>query len=217
MSPEQANLFSGTDRAHSTPSRVAFQDVAFTVSRNTEVSKEEPKVPMDFTAIVAVRQRFGDSNVMDSAFPKGSEFPLEQEAPFVGQSKDYPFSCPKVDASQMAVLQFESLSVTAGGQYVFSPEFSGKRNIVRINGTDVPGGITNSPYVQAVERIWHFWKTHSLLVPANVLRDEGNILHIESIEIPISGGFTFDNFIIDNVIVLYKTRADGVLDPGVKP
>lgn len=173
---------------------------------------------MDFTVIQAVRQHFGDRNVRDSAFPSGSEFPLEQEAPFVGQSKDFPFPCPKVDPSQMAVLQFESLSVTAGGHYVFSPEFSGKRNIIRINDVDIPGGITNAPYVQAVERIWHFWKTHSLLVPAHVLNDEGNILHIESIKIPISGGDTFDNFIIDNVIVLFKTRnrdlpVDGGLDP----
>lgn len=168
---------------------------------------------MDFTVISAVRQRFGDSNVIDSGHPAGGEFPLEQEAPFVGQSKDFQFSCPKVDSGQMAVLQFESLAVTAGGQYPFSPAFSGKRNIIRVNGVDIPGGITNAPYVEAVERIWHFWKTHSLLVPANVLRNDGNVLHIESIQIPISGGFTFDNFIIDNVIVLFKTRIDGVLDP----
>jgi hypothetical protein len=168
---------------------------------------------MDFTVIQAVRQRFGDSNVIDAAQTSGSEFPLEQEAPFVGQSKDYQFSCPNIDSSQMAILQFESLSVTAGGQFVFTPEFSGKRNIVRINGIDIPGGITNAPYVQAVGRIWHFWKTHSLLVPANLLKAEGNILHIESIRIPISGGTTFDNFIIDNVVVLFKLRAGGVLDP----
>jgi len=152
-------------------------------------------MPMDFTVILAVRHRFGDSNVRDSAFPRGSEFPLEQEAPFAGKSKDISFPCPKVDSSQMAVLQFESLGVTAGGQFVFAPQFSGKRNIIRINGVDIPGGITNAPFVEAVERVWHFWKTHSLLVPANVLKNEGNILHIESIEIPISGGHTFDNFI----------------------
>lgn len=158
---------------------------------------------MDFTVIEPVRQRFGDSNVVDSA--GSGEFPLEQEAPFAGQSKDFRFSCSRVDPNQMAVLQFESLSVTAGGQYVFSPEFSGKRNIIRINGTDIPGGITNSPYVEAVGRIWHFWKAHSLLVPPFVLRDVDNILHIESIKIPISGGDTLDNFIIDNVVIFFKT------------
>lgn len=175
-------------------------------------------MPMDFTVIQPVRQRFGDSNVIDSGHPRGGEVLLEQEAPFVGQSKDFRFSCPRVDPSQMAVLQFESLSVSAGLQYVFSPSFSGKRNIIRINGTDIPGGITNAPYVEAVERIWHFWKTHSLLVPAHVLRDAGNILHIESIKIPISGGTTFDNFIIDNVVVLFKLAEAGmdpVLDPNV--
>jgi hypothetical protein len=176
-------------------------------------SKEELKVALDFTVIAAGRQRFGDSNVIDSGHPAGGEFPLEQEAPFVGQSKDFQFSCPKVDLSQMAVLQFESLGVSAGGIQFFSPDFSRKRNIIRINDVDIPGGITNAPYVEALERIWHFWKAHSLLVPAHVLHDEGNILHVESIQIPISGGFTFDNFIIDNVIVLFKTRTDGVIGP----
>jgi len=171
---------------------------------------------MDFTVIQAVRQRFGDSNVSDSG-PGGGEFGLEQEAPFVGQSKDFRFSCPRIDPGQMAVLQFESLSVTAGGQFVFNRESSGKRNIVRINGTDIPGGITNSPYVHTPLGIGHFWKTHSLLIPAQVLHDEGNVLHIESIKIPISGGFTLDNFIIDNIIVLYKIRVDGVPDPVLDP
>ena len=161
---------------------------------------------MDFTVIQAVRQHFGDSNVRDSAFTKGSEALLEQEAPFVGQSKDFPFSCPRVDASQMAVLQFESLSTTAGKHYPLSPEFSGKRNIIKINGVDIPGGISNAPYVISSEIVWHFWKTHSLLVPDNVLRYAGNVLHIEAVQIPISGGRTFDNFMIDNVVVFFKTH-----------
>jgi hypothetical protein len=164
-------------------------------------------MPCDFTIILPVRQRFGDSNVRDALGSRG-EVPLEQEAPFVGVSKDFSFACAGVDPSQMAILQFESLGVYAGLQYVFAPSFSGKRNIVRVNGIDIPGGITNAPFVEKGNQIWHFWKTHSLLIPAGVLRDQRNILHIESIQIPITGGPpTFDNFIIDNVVVLFKSRA----------
>ena len=43
----------------------------------------------------------------------------------------------------MAVIQFESLGVQANGQLgPFSPN---ARNILRINGVDIPGGITAGP------------------------------------------------------------------------
>src|SRR5437868_12001822 len=48
------------------------------------------KMPSDFTVIEPVRQRFGDQNVREG------EQQFEREAPFVGQSKDYPFPCPDV-------------------------------------------------------------------------------------------------------------------------
>jgi hypothetical protein len=155
---------------------------------------------IDFTVIQPVRQRFGDGNLE-------GDFPLEQEAPFVGRSKDFPFPCPKVDSSQMAVLQFESLSVTAGRVIFFVSENLKRRNIIQINSVNIPGGITpGATRNLGGGREEHFWKTHSLIVPANVLKQE-NVLHIESVEVAISGGTTLDNFIIDNVVVFFKTRA----------
>ena len=135
-------------------------------------------MPMDFTVIQAVRQRFGDRNF------EYDEFPLEQEAPFAGLKEEYQFACPGINPRETGVLQFESLGVTAGRRYVFAPAFSGKRNILRINGVDIPGGITPGAYRSDVGYIWHFWKAHTLLVPANIL-DENNVLYIESIRIQL--------------------------------
>jgi hypothetical protein len=148
----------------------------------------------DFTVIQPVRQRFGDTN--------HEEFKAELEAPFVGQAKDFPFSCPNVDTAQAGVLQFESYGVTT-------------RNIIQINDVDIPGGITPGAFFALLTQYGvttplSFWKAHSLLIPANVLTEQ-NVLHIESV--PTLGSFTygtedetFDNFIIDNVVVFFKTR-----------
>src|SRR5262245_28647268 len=143
-------------------------------------------MPSDFTVIQPVRQRFGDSNAKDASPGAVGDLPQEQEAPFVGLSKDFPFACPNVDPSQMAILQFESLSTTAGRQNILIPTMPVPRNIIRINDFDIPGGISNAPFREEGGRFVHFWKTHSLVVPARVLKDE-NILHIESVEVPISG------------------------------
>jgi len=149
---------------------------------------------MNFTVIQEVRQRFGDE--------VGEEEPVEKQAPFVGQSKDFPFACPSVDRASAAVLQFESRGVQSG----YFDE--GPRNIARINGTDIPGGITPGPYWRSEGRQMGLWKGHSLIVPANVLREQ-NVLHIEAVPVP-SLRLHLDNFVIDNVVVFFKTRGSVV-------
>jgi hypothetical protein len=149
---------------------------------------------MDFTVIQPVRQRFGDATA-DLA-----EIEEEQEAPFVGKSKDFPFSCPNVIRGQTAVLQFESLGVSAGQRQ------GRPRDIVRINGVDIPGGITAGATVEVEDgNRLPFWKAHLLTVAPNVLQ-EHNILHIESVEIPFGPSTNLDNFIIDNIVIFFKTR-----------
>jgi len=167
-------------------------------------------MPCDFTVIQAVRQRFGDSD------PEG-EIPQEQEAPFVGLAKDFPFNCPAVASSQVAVLQFESFAVDAGRLQVFIP--NRPRNIIRINGVDLPGGLTPG-LSRSISTNTHegIWKSNTLLVPANVLRQQ-NVLHIEAVRIPLtSNQNNIDNFIIDNVVVFFKQgrqTAGGVVTGGV--
>jgi hypothetical protein len=145
---------------------------------------------MDFTIVIPIRQRFGDQQA-DLA-----EIPVEQEAPFVGQSKDYPFSCPNV-SGEMAVITFQSLGITGLRDFGL-----GHVNILRINGSDILPGITRGP---AVNRI-PLWTTHQLLIHANVLREQ-NVLHIESVPIPRGPASELDNFIVDNAVVFFKTRS----------
>lgn len=142
----------------------------------------------DYTVIFSVRQRFGDNT-------QEGQFPTEQEAPFVGREKDFPFSCPNVNRAQSAVLQFESLGVQS-------------RNIIRINGTNLFGGLTAGPAQIAPSPPTPLWKTHNLIVQANVLNQQ-NTLHIESV--PNATG-NHDDFIIDNVVLFFKTR-DQVVTP----
>jgi len=153
----------------------------------------------DFTVIQAVRQRFGDKRT-DLEDKLG-----EPEAPFVGLSKDYTFVCPNVASGQMAVLQFETLGVTAPR----ADQPSRPRNVLQINGVEIPGRITSGQ--------GQFWKAHTLLVPANVLREQ-NVLHIESAVIFQEHSTHHDDFIIDNVVVFFKTRITrgGVKRPSVK-
>jgi hypothetical protein len=159
----------------------------------------------DFTVIQAVRQRFGEED------SDPSEIRLEQETPFVGVSKDFPFSCPNVERGEMAILQFETLGASAG--YRERP-----RNILRINGIDIPGGITPGPAIDTSDvegaggDSLPIWKSHLLLVEANVL-NEANVLHIESVPIPYGGDQTLDNFILDNVVIFFKVRGP-LVDPS---
>jgi hypothetical protein len=160
-------------------------------------------MPSDFTIIQAIRQRFGDS---DPEF----DVPQEQEAPFVGVAKDFPFSCPGVDSSQMAVLQLESFGVRAGSfqPFVVQPP---PRNIIRINGVDLPGGITAGAAESVGSSRQNFWKSHTLLVPANVLREQ-NVLHIEAVRFPLTTNQNnLDNFIIDNIAIHFKLRGSVIV------
>lgn len=153
----------------------------------------------DFTVIQAVRQRFGDED------PEFS-LPQELEAPFVGAAHEYRFRCPGVDPGEMAILLFESLGVRAGSFQPFVVPQPPPRNILRVNGVDIPGGITPAS-VEDVGRSQAFWKSHTLLVPNGILRED-NVLRIEAVRFPTTTNQrNLDNFIIDNVVIHFKTRA----------
>lgn len=154
-------------------------------------------MPSDFTVIQSVRQRFGD------ATPDLAEITDEQEAPFVGQSKEFSFSCPNVIRGETAILQFETLAVSAGQRQGTA------RNILRINGVDIPGGITAGATAEVQGRRLPYWKAHLLTVAPNVLR-EHNVLRIEAVNQPFGPGLTLDNFIVDNIVVTFKIGASPV-------
>src|SRR2546427_9241731 len=80
-------------------------------------------MPLDFTVVFAVRQRFGDAKIDDLG--------QETEAPFVGSQKDYAFSCPNVDPSQQAILLFQCQGANV-------------QQSLEINGQQIFGGIPAS-------------------------------------------------------------------------
>lgn len=159
-------------------------------------------MPLDFTAIVNVRQRFGNN--------EPEELGLETEAPFVGAQKDFPFQCPNVDRSQSAILLFQSQGVTLAQN-------------MEINGQRIFGGIPTSvdrdtvtvpPFDSTPSTLTLFfaqWKGNVMLVHPGVLQ-ENNVLRISTRD--TGGDKGLDDFIVDNVVVLFKTRSGGVFDPG---
>jgi hypothetical protein len=147
---------------------------------------------VDYTVIQPVRQRFGDTD-----FGGWEESQVELEAPFVGREKEFPFSCPNIDSGQMGVLQFESFGLTS------------RSNVIEINGIAVPGGLTSGPWWLGQYTTIAFWKAHSLLVPTNMLA-ERNVLYIKSVDMGDDEG-GLDNFIIDNIVLFFKTRTSGGL------
>ena len=133
----------------------------------------------DFTIIVNVRQGFGNE--------PGYLNSIEPNVPFVGPTKDFTFSCPNINPNESAVLMFQSRDVDV------------TRNIITINSRNVPGGIPVSPNKNT-------WNGNVLLVERGTLRASGNALHIESRNSSGGGGGDIDDFILDNVVVMYKTR-----------
>jgi hypothetical protein len=143
---------------------------------------------IDYTVIISGRQRFGDNQ-------REREALIETEAPFVGQKKDFPFPCPNVDRSKSAILQFESLGVTFRGQ-------------IHINGIQIFGGLTAG----AVALDPPAWKSNCVIVHENVLLDQ-NTLHIRAAVNP-DNIFAIDDFIVDNVVLFFKTRGTGLGPSG---
>jgi hypothetical protein len=146
---------------------------------------------LDFTVVIEVRQRFGDGDLSDNAG-------LETEAPFVGLQKDFEFRCPNVDSTQQAILFFQAQGANT-------------RQRLEINGFEIFGGIPAGIDVAPQNILFAQWNGSVMLVSPGVLREK-NVLHIQS---TLSGEFgKADNFIVDNLVVLFKTKRTGPFDTG---
>lgn len=148
---------------------------------------------LDFTVVITVRQRFGDTEADDVG--------LETDAPFVGSQKDFEFHCPNVDSRQQAILLFQCMGANA-------------QQSLEINGQQIFGGIP--PAIEFVTgpnqiRIRAEWNGNVMLIHPGVLRED-NVLRIRAGEL---GDGNIDNFIIDNLVVVFKTRPG--LNPGAQP
>lgn len=154
---------------------------------------------MDFTVIQPVRQRFGSLGTE-------GERAVFSDAPLVGRSKRYSFDCPGINPAQVAVLQFATIGIDV--DYTGTPgDGLGDEHVLQINGVNVPGGLQPG---ELSRRSWstYFptWKTQILLVTPHTLRSNGNDLYIE-VAVRRWGDKTYviDSFVIDNIVIFYKT------------
>jgi hypothetical protein len=132
-----------------------------------------------YTVVLFSRQHIGNE--------RGVFDDVEPNVAFVGPAKDYPFDCPGVNPAEAAFLMFQSRDVDH------------QRNVLRVNGVDVFGGLPASPARDA-------WNGNILLVERHhQLKATGNVLRVEART--GAGGSTgdVDDFILDNVVITYKT------------
>jgi hypothetical protein len=136
-------------------------------------------MPCDYTVIMHQTAHVGDD---EDAFGT---------APFKGQDFESDrFSCPNVKSSERAVVFFQTRDVDYA------------TNVIQINGRDLFGGIPVSSTGDAESP---FWNGNVALVERNVLLESGNVLRLGARN--SSGGTSgnVDDFLIDNVVILYKT------------
>ena len=133
----------------------------------------------NYTVILFQRQHFGDE--------PGTFDDVEPNVPFAGPAKSFPFDCPGVDRNEAAYLMFQSRDVDH------------PKNVFQVNGVDVFGGLPASPARDA-------WNGNILLVePHHGLKATGNVLHVESRNARGQAAGDLDDFIIDNVVIVYKS------------
>jgi hypothetical protein len=135
-------------------------------------------VATHFTVILFQRQHLGNN--------PGTFNDIEPDVPFAGSAKSLSFDCPGVDPDETAFLMFQSRDVDHRG------------NILLVNGVNVFGGVPVSPARDA-------WNANILLIePRHQLKATGNVLHIESRTSSGESVGDIDDFIIDNVLIVYK-------------
>ena len=106
---------------------------------------------------------------------------------FVVRDRDFPFDCPDIDAGQDAVLMFQSLNIDHD------------KNNFEVNHETISGGLP-------ISRSSDDWTGNVMLIRPNVLRASGNVLHIGARDDRGSILGNVDDFVIDNMVVMYKTR-----------
>jgi hypothetical protein len=138
-------------------------------------------MPCDYTVIMHQTAHLGDDPSMFGPAPfKGKDFDSDR------------FSCPNVKSSERAVLYFQTRDVDSD------------KNVIHINGSHLFGGIPVSSGGGDESPIWN---GNVALVEAGVLKESGNVLHVGARD---SHGSTLekaDDFLIDNVVIFYKTRS----------
>jgi hypothetical protein len=160
---------------------------------------------LDFTIVTDVRQRFGD-------YARGEKESPPDADTRIGLERSFAFRCPSVDRKQFAILLFQTLGVAV-------------RQGLEINGQTIFGGIAPSldpaarilgPRAESPEdrTTLATWNGHVMLIHPGVLQ-ENNILRIRAAD---ATSANIDDFLVDNVVVVFKTgqQAGGARGGAVK-
>lgn len=143
----------------------------------------------DFIVLFSDRLHFGSH---PGCFDDATIFQVEQldsGVTFVGGEKSILFETPDIDTQQPGVLMYESFDVTL------------PRNIIRVNGSELQGGIPVSSRRGE-------WKSNlSILKPGSMTEEGPNELFIEARGETDEPDINRDNFILTSAIVLYKSLA----------
>ena len=134
----------------------------------------------NYTVVLFSRQHLGnDAGVFND---------VEPHVVFVGPAKDFPFDCPGINTAEAAILMFQSRDVDH------------QRNILRVNGVDVFGGLAASPARDA-------WNGSFLLVERrHQPKATGNVLRVEARRSDGSSTGDVDDFIESYLLRWTKTR-----------
>jgi hypothetical protein len=133
----------------------------------------------DFTVIFPQRQHVGNN--------PGIFGEVEPGVPFAGSAATISFDCPGVDPAEAALLMFQSRHVDH------------RQNVLRINGVDLSSGLPASAVRDA-------WNANVVVVePRHQLKATGNVLQVESRTSSGGGVGDIDDFLLDNVVLVYKT------------
>jgi hypothetical protein len=150
----------------------------------------------NFTVIFSGRQHFGDERTTFNDVE-----PNVDGNAFVGHKKDFTFDCPNINPNETAVLMFQSRDVSKS-----------QRNIFRVNQVDVFGANPASGTLPASGGIpasadRNSWNGNiQLLETRHRLKATGNTLHIEARNDAGGVGGNIDDFILDNMVIMYKIR-----------
>jgi hypothetical protein len=106
--------------------------------------------------------------------------------PFAGQNKPFQFNCPGIDASEWSILLFQTRDVDH------------EKNHFTVNDQKIFGGIPVSSQKED-------WNGNVALINPGWLRETGNTLHVGSRNSEGSLLGESDDFLIDNVVLFYKT------------
>jgi hypothetical protein len=130
----------------------------------------------DFVVIVNVRQHYGNERGV-----------FGPELTFAGNNKDFTFDCPGIDTRAQGILLFQTRDV------------DNETNFFNVNGHDIPGGIPRSAARDD-------WNGNVAIVGGGWLQESGNVLQIGARDERGSLLGNLDDFLIDNIVLFYRTR-----------